>query len=349
MRVLVTGHQGYIGAVLAPMLIADGHDVVGLDARYFEGCEFGEPTAPIAAIDRDLRDVSAADLDGFDAVLHLGALSNDPLGDLNPDITYAINHRAVVTLAEAAKAVGVERFVFSSSCSLYGAGGEGLLDEEAPMAPVTAYGESKVLAERDLSALADDDFTPVYLRNATAYGVSPQLRLDIVVNNLTAWAVTTGQVRILSDGSPWRPLVHVGDICDAFRACLTAPRHLIHDQAVNIGRNGENYQIRDVAGIVGEVVPGSVVTFAEGGEPDTRDYRVDFSKALEILPDFHPTWDVRAGAEELFAAYTANGFSTADFEGEKYFRIRRIRSHLAAGRLSSDLRWEVPAPAAVES
>lgn len=349
MRVLVTGHRGYIGAVLAPMLIADGHDVVGLDARYFEGCGFGDPVAPIRSIDRDVRDVSPGDLDGFDAVLHLAALSNDPLGDLNPDITHAINHRAVVTLAEAAKSAGVERFVFSSSCSLYGAGGGGLLDEEAPMAPVTAYGESKVLAERDLSALADDDFTPVYLRNATAYGVSPQLRLDIVVNNLTAWAVTSGQVRILSDGSPWRPLVHVEDICDAFRVCLTAPRQGIHDQAINIGRNGENYQIRDVAEIVGGVVPGSVVTFAEGGEPDTRDYRVDFSKALDVLPGFRPRWDVEAGAEELFEAYTANGFSKADFEGERYFRIRRIRSHLGAGRLSDDLRWRVPAPTAVDA
>jgi nucleoside-diphosphate-sugar epimerase len=330
------------------MLIDDGHDVVGLDARYFEGCGFGEPIVPLPAVDRDLRDVSAGDLEGVDAVLHLGALSNDPLGDLNPDITYSINHRAVITLAEAAKAAGVERFVFSSSCSLYGAGGDGLLDEEAPMAPVTAYGESKVLAERDLSALADDDFTPVYLRNATAYGVSPQLRLDIVVNNLTAWAVTTGQVRILSDGSPWRPLVHVADICDAFRACLTAPREGIHDQAINIGRNGENYQIRDVAEIVGEVVPGSVVTFAEGGEPDTRDYRVDFSKAVDVLPDFRPAWDVRSGAEELYEAYVANGFSTADFEGEKYFRIRRIRSHLGAGRLSGDLRWAEPVPGQVD-
>ncbi len=339
MRVLVTGHEGYIGSVLVPVLTAAGHDVVGLDTGYFVGCTFGRPAEEVPVIRRDLREVTAGDLDGFEAVVHLGALSNDPLGDLNPDITYAINHRATVRLAEAAKTAAVSRFVFASSCSLYGAGGGGLLDEESPMSPVTPYGESKVLAEKALTELADDNFSPVFMRNATAYGVSPQLRLDIVVNNLTAWAVTTGQVRILSDGSPWRPLVHVADISQACAVVLAAPREVIHAEAINIGRNGENYQIRDIAEIVGRVVPDSEVTFAAGGEPDTRDYRIDFSKARELLPDFDPQWTVQRGAEELYAAYTANGFSTEDFEGGRYFRIRTIQSHIEAGRLDADLRW----------
>lgn len=338
MKVFVTGHRGYIGAVLVPLLEDAGHDVVGFDLAFFEGCAFPRGGHTEDTPRQDIRQITAEDIAGCDAVIHLAALSNDPLGDLNPDITYSINHRSSVRVAEAAKQAGVERFVFASSCSLYGAG-DGLLTEESEMAPVTPYGESKILAERDISALADDTFSPVYMRNATAYGVSPQLRLDIVVNNLTGWAITTGQVRILSDGSPWRPLVHVEDIATSCIAALESPRDLIHDQALNIGRQGENYQIRDVAEIVGEAVPGSVVTFAEGGEPDTRNYKVDFSKAETALPTWRPRWDVASGAAQLAQAYEAAGMNTEMFEGTDWLRIKRIREHLAAGHLNADLAW----------
>ena len=244
----------------------------------------------------DLRDVEADHLDGFDAVAHLGALSNDPLGNVNANLTYDINLHASVRLAEAAKQAGVERFLFASSCSLYGAGGDGLLDESSEFNPVTPYGESKVLVEQAVTKLADDSFSPVYLRNATAYGVSRRLRADIVVNDLVGHAVTTGKVLLQSDGSPWRPLVHIGDIISAFAACLVAPRDAIHDQAFNVGMNGENYQIRDVANLVAEVVPDCAVAFAGGASPDTRNYKVDFSKIERQVPEFTPKWTLRMGS-----------------------------------------------------
>jgi nucleoside-diphosphate-sugar epimerase len=340
MRVLVTGHRGYIGAILAPSLKAAGHDVVGLDSDLYRGCTFGAEAANgIPSIERDVRDVEVADLEGFNAVVHLAALSNDPLGALDETLTYDINHRAAVTLAAQARAAGVERFVFSSSCSNYGAsGGDELLDERAPVRPVTAYGISKVLVERDVSDLADDSFSPTFLRNATVYGVSPRLRLDIVVNNLVAWAFTTGKVRLQSDGTPWRPLVHVADVCRAFVAVLEAPRELVHGEAFNVGGTDENYRIREVAEIVAETVPGSELSFAPGASADVRDYRVSCAKIAGRL-GFEPHWTVRDGAREHYEAYRDLGLTTADLEGPSYLRLVRIRELLADGRLAPDLRW----------
>src|SRR4051794_40946283 len=304
MRVLVTGHRGYIGAEMAPALAAAGHHVVGLDIGLYDDCDFVRPPDPFDTVDVDLRDVTADHLDGFDAVVHLAALSNDPLGDLNAQLTYDINLDASVRLAAAAKEAGVGRFLFASSCSLYGAGGDDLLDETADFFPQTAYGESKVRVEQAVSGLADESFSPVYLRNATAYGASRRLRADIVVNNLVGHAVTTGKVLLQSDGTPWRPLVHIGDINAAFLACLTAPVDAIHNQAFNVGRTSENFRIREVAELVAAVVPGSKVSFAAGASADARNYRVDFSKAETKLPGYAPKWTLRKGIEELYAAYT---------------------------------------------
>ncbi len=339
MRVLVTGHNGYIGSVLAPFLRGAGHDVVGLDTYLFEGCTLGEEPAEGNAIRKDVRDVEPTDLEGFDAIVHLAALSNDPLGDLNPEITYEINHRASVRLARLAREVGVERFLFASSCSLYGASDGSLVDESAPFAPVTPYGESKALVEQDLASLASDDFSPVYLRNATVYGVSPRLRADVVVNNLTGWAVTTGQVLIKSDGSPWRPQVHIEDVCRAFLAALEAPRDVIHDEPFNVGRTSENYQVKDLAEIVASVVPGSVVTFAPGGSADIRTYRVDFSKIETSLPGFEPSWTVERGVAQLMHAFQQVGLDEAAFTGDRYLRIKHLKKLLAEQRLDTSLRW----------
>ena len=339
MRVLVTGHLGYIGAEMVPILLEHGHDVAGLDTGFYDECDFAVPPVSVPELRVDLREVEPEHLSGFEAVLHLAALSNDPLGDVNPNLTYDINLHASVRLATAAKAAGVGRFLFSSSCSLYGAGGDDELDEGAAFQPVTPYGESKVLTEQALSQLAGDDFSPVYLRNATAYGVSRRLRADIVVNNLVGHAVTTGKVLLQSDGSPWRPLVHIGDIITAFEACLTAPSDVVHDQAFNVGRVGENYQIRDVANLVAEVVPDCEVAFAAGASSDTRDYRVDFSKIESQLPGYRPTWTLRAGIEELYEAYSRAGLSEADWAGDRYHRLRTIRALLDRGALDEELRW----------
>ncbi len=341
MRVLVSGHHGYIGSVLVPLLLAAGHDVVGLDTYMYEGCDFGEQehASAVPAIRKDVRDVTPADLDGFDAVVHLAALSNDPVGDLNPDCTFAINHRASVSLARAAKQAGVGRFLFASSCSLYGAAGQDWIDETAEFNPVTPYGESKVLAERDVGLLADDSFSPTFLRNATAHGLSPRHRGDLVVNNLTAFAFATGEVLMQSDGTPWRPLVHIEDISRAFLGLMQAPRERVHGEAFNVGADEENYRIRDIAKIVEEVASGSRIAFAEGAGPDKRSYRVSFAKLERAFPELHPKWTVRASVEQMLAAYRANGLEIADFKGSRFMRIARLKELMAQGRLDAELRW----------
>ncbi|MCP4435793.1 MAG: NAD(P)-dependent oxidoreductase [Actinomycetia bacterium] len=339
MRILVTGSEGYIGALLVPMLTNAGHEVVGLDSGLFESCTIGPGGDAVQTIRLDIRDVEPEHLDGFDGVAHLAGISNDPLGDLNPDTTYEINHRATTRLAEAAKAAGVERLVFSSSCSLYGAHGNDLIDESADFLPVTPYGESKVLAEADLNKLADDDFSPVFLRNATAYGFSHRLRGDLVVNNLVGYAVAQGEVLMKSDGSPWRPLVHIEDISLAFLAALEAPRDAVHTEAFNIGRTEENYRVREVAEIVAGVVSGTRLAFAEEAGPDKRNYRVDCTKAETSLPGYEPTWTVRRGVEELYDAYKRYDMDIDSLTGPRLQRIKRIQSLVSDGRLGQDLRW----------
>src|SRR5215471_16389868 len=338
-RVLVAGDRGYIGAVLVPFLRGAGHHVDGLDIGLYEGCDLGPGPEDVGARPpRDMRDTQAAELAGYDAVICLAALSNDPLGDLNPAATYSINLDGTLALARAARQASVERFLFASSCSLYGAAGSAAVAEDAELFPVTPYGEAKVMAERELSSLASDRFSPTYLRNATAYGVSPRLRLDIVVNNLTAVAVTAGEVRLESDGSPWRPLVHVEDICRALQAALEAPRELVHDEAFNVGRAEDNVQIRAVAEMVRDAVPGSRVSFAEGAGPDLRNYRVDFSKLADTFPHLKLRWSVPEGVSELAAAYARYDFTYADFTSSRYVRLRRIRELLSEGLLDDMLR-----------
>jgi nucleoside-diphosphate-sugar epimerase len=342
MRVLITGHTGYIGTVLAPFIANAGHDVVGLDTDLFEHCTFGDAPIQFPTIRKDLRDIVPADLEGFDAVIHLAGLSNDPLGNLNPDLTYDINHRASVRLAEMAKQVGVTRYLFSSSCSTYGAAGDKILDETAEFNPVTPYARSKVLVEAEVTKLADKDFSPTFLRNSTAYGVSPRLRFDLVLNNLVAWAMCTGRVLLKSDGSPWRPFVHIEDISRAFLAVLNSPRDRVHNVAINVGRSDQNYQIRELAEIVEKTVPGCRIEFAGGAEPDKRCYRVDFTRIGQVLPEFKPEWDIPRGAVELYEAYKKVGLRVEDFEGIRYKRIDHIKNLLATGRLDLSLRWTTP-------
>ena len=341
MRVMVTGHRGYIGAVLVPMLVEAGHEVVGLDSNWFADCPFGEPLEfpLVKEIHKDIRDVEVADFEGCEAVLHLAGLSNDPLGNIDAGLTEEINEKASIRVAELAKEAGVERFLFSSSCSTYGAAGEAFLDENASFNPVTPYGISKVKMEQALAAMADDNFSPTYLRNATAYGVSPLLRVDLVLNNLVAWAYLTGRIYLMSDGTPWRPVVHIEDISRAFLAVLSVPRSWVHDQPFNVGRTDQNYQIIEIAEIVSEVVPDCRIEIAEGAGPDKRSYRVNCDKLARELTDFEPKWDVRRGAQELYEAYRENKLTKEDFEGPRYIRLAKIKQLISDGRLGNDLRW----------
>ena len=339
MRILVTGHKGYIGTELTPMLLEKGYEVVGLDSDLYRRCTFGDTIPNIPEIKKDMRDVQPADLAGIDVVIHLAALSNDPLGNINPDLTYEINHVASVRLATLAKEAGISRFLFSSSCSMYGAAGDDMLTEEAAFNPVTPYAKSKVLSEQDIVKLADTDFSPTFLRNATAYGVSPRHRFDIVLNNLVAWAFTTGRIYLKSDGSSWRPIVHIRDISAAFIAALEAPREVVHNQAFNVGINAENYRIRELADIVHETLPHCRIDYAPDAEPDKRTYRVDFSKIGRILPEFKPEWTARRGAQQLCDAYNKIGLKLDEFEGPKYKRVDHIKELIKNEHLDDTLRW----------
>ena len=347
MKVLVTGHHGYIGSVLAPAIADAGHEVTGVDTFFYEGCDFvPDLGGRVTSIRGDVRDLAVEDLVGYDAIVHLAALSNDPVGELNQELTLDINFRATVELARRGKEAGVGRFVFASSCSMYGAAaGDERVTEEAPLRPLTAYAVSKVRSEVALAELADADFVPVFMRNATVYGVSPRLRFDVVLNNLSGWAYTTGQVRILSDGAPWRPIVHVRDVADASLAMLEAPADLVRGPAFNVGADSENYQVRDLATIVHDTFPGCTVEYADGAGPDPRSYRVDFGKLARELPEYATRWTAADGARELRAAFEQVGLTADGFQGDRYTRLARLKLLAAEGRLDDDLHWRAGRPA----
>jgi nucleoside-diphosphate-sugar epimerase len=340
MRVLITGHHGYIGRVMSEMFLAAGHDVVGLDCDLFKDCTFGEAEAPVPSISKDLRRVEAADLAGIEAIVHLAGICNDPMGNLNPGLTVAVNYEASLHLAALAKRAGVRRFAFSSSCSIYGAAGAEFATEESPQNPVTVYGKSKIDCEAGLAKLADSTFCPTYLRNATAYGFSPGLRLDLVLNDLVASAYTTGRILVKSDGTPWRPVVHIRDISAAFLAVLDAPVEAVWNEAFNVGANEENYQVRELAEIVRETVPDTRIEYAKDGGPDKRCYRVDCSKIRSRLQAFQPAWNARLGAAELYETYRRAGLTEADTQSSRYYRVRRVTDLIATGALDTELQWK---------
>lgn len=339
MRVLVTGHTGYIGSRLTPMLLEAGHEVTGLDTDLFRDCTFVGELADVPHIRRDVRDVTVEDVSGFDAIIHLAALSNDPLGDYDPSLTVSINEKGSIRVAEMAKQAGVSRFLFASSCSNYGAAGQDFMTEDSPLDPITPYGVSKVAVEKALAPMADETFCPVYLRASTAYGVSPRLRFDLVLNNLTAWAVTTGKVLLKSDGSPWRPVVHVDDICAAYIALLEAPADSVRNKAFNIGTTTENYQIRDLAETVAGVVPDCEVSLASDAAPDKRCYRVDCNRIAREVPGFKPQWTIARGAQQLYETYRKVGLSLEEFEGPRFQRIAHVKQLVETGKLDTSLRW----------
>jgi nucleoside-diphosphate-sugar epimerase len=339
MRVLVTGHHGYIGSVLVPVLRAAGHHVVGLDTGYFEDCTIGVDEWHMPTVRRDIRDILPVDLAGLDAVIHLAALSNDPLGDRSPDRTYDINHHAAVRLACSAREAGVERFIFGSTCGVYGSGGDEPLTEDAPLHPTTPYTTSKARAEEDIARLATRHFSPVLMRPATAYGASARLRADLLLNHLVCWGYTTGRVRIVGDGTLWRPIVHVQDVAQALAAALSAPREAITGQAFNVGASGENYRLTELAEIVREAVPGCAIERVDGPDPDPRNYRLDFSKLARTFPDFKPQWNAVFGAKELYAALQEAGVTREDLQGRKYIRLTQLKYLLASELVDEQLRW----------
>jgi len=338
MRVLVTGHKGYIGSCLVPMLLTEGFEVAGLDSDLFKECTFDGNLADIPETIKDSRDVTARDVEGFDAIIHLAGLSNDPLGDYDPGLTDEINCQASIRIAELARGAGVRRFVFASSCSNYGAAGDNFLTEDAAFNPVTPYGVSKVSVEHAVSKMASEHFSPTFLRASTAYGMSPRIRFDLVVNNLTAWAFTTGRVYLKSDGTPWRPIVHVEDICRAYIAAIKAPIEAVHNAAFNVGTTTENYQIRELAELVESIVPGCRVEFAADAGPDKRCYRVDCNQIARTLHGFKPQWTARRGVEQLYEAFKRVGLTLDDFEGERFKRIAHIKKLIADGVVDSKLR-----------
>ncbi len=322
MRIFVTGHRGYIGSHLVDVLKREGHTVVACDLGLFEGCNWEPLVEPDRELKKDVRTVEARDLDGCDCVMHLAAISNDPMGELNAQLTFEINRDASIRLAETAKHAGVPRFLFAGSCSIYGKGEKLDLDEGDALNPLTAYARSKIETEQAVSKLADASFTPVYLRNATAYGHSPVLRIDLVVNNLLASAMSYGEIRIQSDGSPWRPLIHCRDIARAFAAFARAPKEAIHDRAVNVGGNRENYQVRDVGDQVKRLIPAAEVVYTGEVGADPRNYRVNFDRLGKLLPDFRLQYDLASGMEELHRKMVEHGFNRRDFEGDQFVRLR---------------------------